>query len=308
MPQQSAPERLEKIIRRDAPLAGFTTWGVGGTAKTLLSPADRGELSISLGWLRSRGLDYYVVGGGSNSLVFDGEIDVPIISTRLMDTVTFSREGGSITLTCGAGALLKDVFALSVREGWSGLEFTAGIPGSVGGAIMGNAGTREGEISSAVRRIEMADRTGSLFTLDRGGIGWGYRRCSLAEDGIAVISSVVMELRESTPEAVAKSVRVTLERRKSQPLSARTAGCVFKNPEGDSAGRLLEEAGCKDLSVGGARVSEIHANFIENYADCTAMDIARLAKLCRDKVYEKFGVALSFEIKFVGWRGDFMEV
>jgi UDP-N-acetylmuramate dehydrogenase len=272
-----------------------------------MSPADSGELSLSLEWLRSYGLGCCVIGGGSNSLVSDGEIDVPVISTKSMDAVTFSREGGRVTLTCGAGAMLKDIFALSVREGWSGLEFTAGIPGSVGGAVMGNAGTREGEISSAVLRVELADASGSLITLNRDEIEWDYRRCALAEDGFIVISSVVLQLRESTREEVARLAALTLDRRKSQPLCARTAGCVFKNPRGDSAGRLLEGASCKGLSVGGARVSETHANFIENYENCTATDIAKLAKLCRDRVYAKFGVALSFEIKFIGWRGNFME-
>ncbi|MDR1021134.1 MAG: UDP-N-acetylmuramate dehydrogenase [Synergistaceae bacterium] len=307
MPLPSAPERIEKITRHGVLLAGFTTWRVGGRARMLITPHDSDEASLALRWLASQGLRYYVLGGGSNTLVADGEIDVPIISTRSIDSVSFSREGGNILISCGAGVSLKKLFALSVSEGWGGLEFAAGIPGTVGGAVMGNAGTREGEISQAVQSVEATGADGRTRAAGRDEIEWGYRRCGLAERGPLVISSAVLRLRESTREAVRRAAKQTLERRKSQPLGARTAGCVFKNPVGGKAGRLLEEAGCKGLSVGGAVVSELHANFIENRANCTATDIATLAALCQDKVYKKFGVTLSFEIKPVGFERRFME-
>jgi UDP-N-acetylmuramate dehydrogenase len=307
MRQLSAPDRLEEIIRKTVPLAQLLTWGTGGTARTLISPKDGGELALAMKWLRSEGFGFHVIGGGSNSLVADGEIEDPVISTRGMNSVSISREGGSIFVTCGAGVFLKNIFALSLREGWSGLEHIAGIPGTVGGAIIGNAGTKEGEMSSVVRTVSSVRGDGEPVTMEHDEIEWGYRRSSLAESGQAVVSSAVLRLRESTKEAVTAAAKHTLEQRSSQPLGARTAGCVFKNPPRDKAGRLLEAAGCKGLSVGGAKVSEIHANFIENHGDCSAMDIANLARLCRDMVYEKFGVTLRFEIKSIGFERGFME-
>jgi UDP-N-acetylmuramate dehydrogenase len=307
MLQLSAPDRLREIISHGAPLGPLLTWGTGGTARTLISPKDRDELALAARWLKSESSGFYVIGGGSNSLVADGEIGVPIISTRGMNAVSVSREGGNILVTCGAGVFLKNIFALSLREGWSGLEHAAGIPGTVGGAIIGNAGTKEGEMSSVVRTVGLVDSDGEPATMGHDEIAWGYRRSSLAESGQIVVSSAILSLRESTKEAVTAAAKLTLSRRSGQPFSARTAGCVFKNPPCGKAGRMLEEAGCKGLSLGGAKVSEIHANFIENHANCSAMDIARLARLCRDMVYEKFGVMLRFEIKSVGFERGFME-
>ena len=305
---QSAPERIDGITRRGVPLAGFTTWRVGGTAETLVEPTDADGLSAAIRWLVSHGLGCHVLGGGSNTFIADGDIRVPIISTGAMQSVSFSREGENVFVACGAGVSLKKLFALSLREGWSGLEFAAGIPGTVGGAVMGNAGTGEGEISQAIQSVEATGADGVTRSMGRDEIEWGYRRCGLSERGLAVISRVTARLRQSTQEAVARVSRQTIERRKSQPLGARTAGCVFKNPEGGKAGRLLDEAGCKGLSAGGAAVSGLHANFIENRSGCcTASDIASLAKLCRRRVYEKFGVWLSFEIQFLGFDRRSME-
>lgn len=307
MRQPSAPDRLKEIVLSDVPLAPLTTLGAGGTARTLVSPRNRDELELAARWLRSEALSYHIIGGGSNSLVADGEIEAPVIWTRKLDAVSISREGSDILLTCGAGVLLKNIFALSLQEGWSGLEQVAGIPGTVGGALIGNAGTKEGDISSAVEMVGSVTAVGGHATIGGREIRWSYRKSSLAEDGDAIISYAVLRLRQSTKEAVTAAARYTLGQRSAQPFGARTAGCVFKNPQSAKAGKMLEEAGCKGLSVGGAKVSDMHANFIENHGDCSAADIAKLAKLCQGKVYEKFGVMLRFEIKSLGFGRGFME-
>jgi UDP-N-acetylmuramate dehydrogenase len=303
----SAPESLGKITQNGVSLADLTTWGVGGVAKTLVSPRNGYEFGLAVQWIHSGGLMCHVIGGGSNTLAADGEIDIPIISTKRLTRIEVSRRNGEVFLECGAGSEMRKIFALSAMEGWSGLECTAGIPGTVGGALMGNAGTPEGEIASVVERVELFDERGAAKILGRDEIEWGYRRSSLAESGKFFVASVVMRLRESSRETVNEAAKKTIALRKSQPVGVRTAGCVFKNPMGYKAGKLLDESGCKGLELGGARVSTLHANFIENYANSSAMDIVKLAISCRDKVREKFGVTLMFEVKPVGFASEFLE-
>jgi UDP-N-acetylmuramate dehydrogenase len=301
----SAPEGIEKLIRRDVYLADLTTWRVGGIARTLVCPRTEGDLGLVWEWIRSDGLECYVVGGGSNTLISDREIEVPVILTKGICGVEVSHKNGDVFVTCGSGVDLKEIFALSVREGWSGLEFAAGVPGTVGGALMGNAGTSQGYISSAVDVVRVVDSFGGARSLRADEIEWGYRRSGLSKCAGLFISSVVMRLRKSTKEAVIAKARSAIEGRRTQPAGIRTAGCVFKNPPGDKAGRLLDKSGCKGMSLGGARVSSHHANFIENYANSTAADIAGLAMKCQERVCEAFGVVLQFEIKFVGFPHDF---
>jgi UDP-N-acetylmuramate dehydrogenase len=212
-----------------------------------------------------------------------------------------------VLIVCGAGVDLRKIFALTIREGWSGLEFAAGIPGTVGGALMGNAGTRYGDIASAVRSARVVKADGTAENLNKDEINWGYRRSSLSEGEPLVISRVELALRESVREEVISSARLAIASRSLQPAGVRTAGCVFKNPPGERAGKLLDEAGCKGLSSGGARVSPVHANFIENCAGATAADIVKLAIECRQRVFERFGISLQFEIRSFGFRRVYEE-
>ncbi|MDR3254791.1 MAG: UDP-N-acetylmuramate dehydrogenase [Synergistaceae bacterium] len=306
MRRLSAFEGIERLIRRGAPISALTTWGVGGTAETLFTPKSEDELALILKRLYSEGLVSYVIGGGSNTLAADGIIDVPVILTKGMDGIDVSRRGGDIFMTCGAGVGLGKIFSYCVCGGWSGMEFAAGIPGTIGGALMGNAGTSGGDIASAVKSVRVLDSRGVAVELEKDDIKWGYRKSSLSVSAL-FISSVVLRFRPSTKEAVAEGAKKAAETRNSQPLGARTAGCVFKNPSGDKAGRLLEMSGCKELSIGGARVSPLHANFIENHADASAMDIACLARECRRRVRDKFGLLLDFEIKSFGFPDGFMQ-
>jgi UDP-N-acetylmuramate dehydrogenase len=189
---------------------------------------------------------------------------------------------------------------MTLREGWSGLEFAAGIPGTVGGAVMGNAGTPRGEICSSIHSVRASNCEGIVSDLGEGAIEWGYRKCSLSDEKPIVVSSVMFRLRRSTRESVIEEAARAANDRRNQPSGRMTAGCVFRNPPGDSAGRLLELAGCKGMKVGGAAVSEVHANFIENFGGATASDFASLAQRCREKVIERFGIRLRFEITTLG--------
>lgn len=299
-------DRLSGFTDFDCSVAPLTTWGVGGVAKLIFSPKNEDELVHAAQWLFSEGLDFFTLAGGSNTLVADGYIDRPFIHMKSLGGIAFHEEDEDVFLECAAGVDLKTVFAKSLREGWSGLEFAAGIPGTVGGALMGNAGTSGGDIGNIVHRVRSIEHGGTHKIWQRDDIEWAYRKSSLSDDPQRIISGATLKLKRSDREAVLSKAKGLLMDRKKQPLGRKTAGCVFKNPVDASAGKLIDMAGCKNLTIGGARVSPVHANFIENFADCSAKDIVKLAFLCKNKVYDKFDVVLDFEIKFVGFSANLL--
>lgn len=298
MSRLSAPDRLSDAVSFPGSTAPLTTWGVGGAPKCLVTPG-MADIAEALCWLIGEGVAFEVLGGGSNVLIADGELPVALLATGGLDMMEVSLYGEKIAITCGAGVKLRSLAALCAKSGWSGLEFVSGIPGSVGGAAAGNSGTRRGAINEAVTRIQTAGPDG-LRVWEANEIAWGYRSCSLAGRPNTLITSVTLELAVSTADAVRARVREVAAERAAQPLGKNTAGCVFKNPPGDSAGRLLDMSGCKELSIGGARVSPKHANFIESAAGATADDILSLSLLCRRRVHEVFGIKLAYEVKFIG--------
>jgi UDP-N-acetylmuramate dehydrogenase len=266
----------------------------------LFAPFTKADLTAVMKWIGDCGMDFYVLGGGSNVLITDEVLETPVVLTTGMTGISVRRENGVVFLDCAAGTPLKEVLSLCVKNGWSGLEFAAGIPGTVGGAIAGNAGAANWFIGSAVESVTSVERGGAVVKWSAGEITWGYRKCSLFGDGGRVAQSVSFMLRESERGKVARSVKEAMESRKTQPAASRTAGCVFRNPPLDSAGRLLDAAGCKGMKMGGAKVSEAHANFIENVGECTAHDILSLALTCKKMVRDAFGTSLCFEIKTIG--------
>jgi UDP-N-acetylmuramate dehydrogenase len=266
----------------------------------LLSPRGVDELAAAAGWALDNAGCFFALGGGSNVLIADGIIKTPVILTTGMSGIAARISGRGVYLDCLAGTPLKNVLSLSLKNGWSGLEHAAGIPGTVGGAVAGNAGTSLGSVGSSVEAITAVERGGSIVKWSGRDIEWGYRRCSVLEDKYCIAGEVTFRLNVDDREKVASAMRSAMNGRKSQPAAARTAGCVFKNPAGDSAGRLLDASGCKGMSVGGARVSERHSNFIENSGGCAARDILRLAAMCRERVLDVFGTALDFEIRMLG--------
>ncbi|MDR3354776.1 MAG: UDP-N-acetylmuramate dehydrogenase [Synergistaceae bacterium] len=295
----SSPDGLLKT-RVSLTGADLTTLRIGGEIRRLLEPRSESMLASMMRQLNMERSGFLVIGGGSNVLMTDGVLETPLILTTGINEVSVREDGGVVFVSCGAGVRLRDVLAMTVREGWSGLEFAAGIPGTVGGAVMGNAGTLRGEIASAVHSVRASRFDGRFFDFGDGMIEWGYRKCSLRDEAPMVVSNVVFRLRRSARESVIEETSRSASDRRNQPSGRMTAGCVFRNPPGESAGRLLELAGCKGLSVGGAVVSEIHANFIENSGGATASDFADLAQRCREKVIERFGIRLRFEIMTLG--------
>ena len=300
MSPSRAPERLSGIVVYGRQAAEYTTWGVGGRPFCTITPGNQTEAADSLRWLTEEGIAFDVLGGGSNVLIADGEISAALFHTRRLCDVKTSLLGSDVLIECGAGAALGSVFALAKENGWSGLEFAVGIPGTVGGAILGNAGTSSGDMSGIVHEVQTLDGRGSLTRMSVSDITWSYRCSSLTDDPRKLLYAACIKLSVSTGEKVARAVADAAANRKDQPRGAKTAGCVFKNPPGNSAGKLLDMCGCKGMTIGGARVSAAHANFIENFDECRAEDILSLAQLCRKRVHETYGVMLEYEIKFIG--------
>lgn len=295
---------MQSHALRDCGLASFTTWNVGGTAEWLLLP----EREEDLVWIARKfcgeRVPFEILAGGSNVLIADGLIRTPIVHTVSVKGMNVSVEGKEVYLECDAGVNLKDLFNLSMREGWSGLEFAVGIPGTLGGALMGNAGTSSGSISSIVASVKTVELDGTVRLRRAEDLVWGYRESAVSSGSARIISQVVLRLCVSDRATVLGKARRAAFGRAKQPRCAKTAGCVFKNTESQSAGELLDMAGCKGLSVGGAVVSPIHANFIENRGGCKASDIVKLILTCRRRVEEMFGVRLQLEIKTIGFPED----
>lgn len=282
-------------------MAGRTTWGVGGVARNLIEPVDARTTEDAVSALMREGIDLYVLGGGSNVLVCDGIIEDPVISTAKLVDMDILEDGEIVRIECGAGVPTARVLSMAVELCASGIESLAGIPGSIGGAVVGNAGTRSGAVGSSVESARVITQNG-LIDVSNEEMWFAYRASRLAAGKCEVLTSVVLRLVKTDKERVAGAIRDALSTRKTQPYASKTAGCTFKNPDGDSAGRLLDAAGCKGMREGGAMVSELHANFIENRAGASADDIVRLIARCKRAVKERFGIELVPEVKAIGSR------
>ncbi len=285
----------------DTPMSTLTTLKVGGPAGVVADPLTLEELKAVLQYLHERSVPWTVIGNGSNVLVSDSGYSGVVI--RLASGFGGSgvrREGGEIRLEAGAAAVLSSLLRRCGDEGYSGLEFTAGIPGTVGGAIAMNAGAFDRCMADITVSVEFVDGTGQVLSLSRDRLGFGYR--SLSQDPAGIIIKGVFRLTESTPATVRAGVRDYLRRRAGQPRAGGTAGSVFKNPQGDYAGRLIEQAGLKGFRKGGAVVSQEHANWIVTEPRATAGDVAAIMKKIQDTVFEKSGVLLEPEIVLLGFE------
>jgi UDP-N-acetylmuramate dehydrogenase len=283
----------------DAPMAPYTTLQVGGAAEALFEAHNREDLGRLMGHLKSQGIPYLVVGWGSNLLVKDEGVEGVVIMLRGMFE-TVEREGEDNPLVgAGAGSGIPDLLRFCRTQGLGGLEFLAGIPGTLGGAVAMNAGAFGHEIGERVQTVQVMTPGGRLMQWERERLRFSYR--SLAIDRGNVILYVRLRTDPEDPETVGARIGRYLKHRKErQPLDYPSAGSVFKNPPGDHAGRLLEHAGLKGVRVGGAMISPKHANFIVNTGGATAADILELVRLAQTRVREKSGIQLEPEIHVVG--------
>ncbi|MEW5723756.1 MAG: UDP-N-acetylmuramate dehydrogenase [Thermodesulfobacteriota bacterium] len=287
------------------PLAPLTTFGLGGRAAVLAEPDTVAELAGFLGYVRERGLAWFLLGGGSNVLFRDGGFAGVVIRLGPSFGRIETRPAGKdeVLVDAGAAAPTPALLALTRREGLTGLEFLAGIPGRVGGALAMNAGTREGQAAGAVAGVEILEASGRTRLLRREELKPGYRRLELPEE--AVILKGIFRLRRDAPEMVEARVSAQLERRAaSQPRGVRSAGSVFRNPPGDFAGRLIEQAGLKGRRIGGAWVAREHANFIVHQGGATSGQVLALMEEITHAVRERFGIELEPEVIVAGQNGE----
>lgn len=288
-------------VRFEAPLADLTTFGLGGPAAALVEPDSIEELSGVLDFVRTEGLPLFILGGGSNVLVLDG--GYPGVVLRLGpgfgQLSVRGPSGKEVRVEAGAAAPTSALVALTRREGLSGLEFLAGIPGWVGGALAMNAGGYGGQITQAVLGLTLIRADGRIEEVDREGIKASYRSLELPEG--AVILKALFSLVPVAPETVSRRVEEILAKRQaSLPRGVKSAGCIFKNPPGRPAGRLIDQTGLKGLRAGQAWVAEEHANFIVHQGRATATEVIELIETVRAAVRDKFDVDLETEIKIIG--------
>jgi len=284
---------FEDFVRQGEPLAPYTWFQLGGPAEFFCEPRSTDELAAVVKRCRQENLPIRLLGGGSNVLVRDQ--GVPGMVVRLGESVFTGITASKNGVVAGGGARLGHVISSAVREGLAGLETLVGIPGTVGGALHGNAGGRGGDIGQWVCRATVMNRNGELLEREREDLVFSYRQSSLDE---LVILSAQFALEPEDPEELTKRMQKQwITKKASQPLGHQSAGCIFKNPRGLSAGSLVDQAGLKGTRIGGAEVSERHANFIVAETGATSQDVLRLIDLVRSRVAERLGVELETEIE-----------
>jgi UDP-N-acetylmuramate dehydrogenase len=291
--------RVRGEVVPDAPLAPRTTIRVGGPADLLVRPADPDALAELLRAVKDLGVPLHVLGGGANTLVADAGVRGVVL--RLPPDLAPEEVRGE-RLLLGAGQPTARLSARGHALGLVGMEFIAGIPGTLGGALAMNAGTRLGEMKEVVARVELATAAGAGF-VEAAALGFAYRTCRLPAGAVA--TRIEFALR---PGDVAASEAAMQEdrdrRRRTQPLDRPTFGSTFRNPPGDFAGRLIEQVGLRGHRIGGALWSDVHANFVVNAGGATARDVLELLRLARARVKERFGIALEAEVRLVGEYPD----
>ncbi|MCD6306670.1 MAG: UDP-N-acetylmuramate dehydrogenase [Deltaproteobacteria bacterium] len=284
-------------VRFRVPMSRHTTFRVGGDAEALCRAADLECLCRVLAFLTREGIPYLAIGKGSNLLVRDGGIrGVVILLSGKLACIEWKPDGHVLA---GAGLSLADLLTGCRQTGLSGLEFLAGIPGTVGGAAVMNAGAFGNETGDLIEEMRAVDAGGHVHVYDRSQLVFSYRRLDM-EAG-SVIAQVGFRLTFAAPERVADRIGSYLKRRKTlQPIAEASAGSVFKNPPHDYAGRLIEQAGLKGRRVGGAMISKRHANFIVNTGGATAADILALIEAAREAVMQTTGITLELEVRVAG--------
>ncbi len=291
-------------VKLNEPLSSHTSFRIGGPVDALVYPADKQDVIVLLKEIKNRGLNYFFLGGGTNLLVRDGGFRGVAINLARIASISLDREyrsvGGTFAvLHVQAGAPLQRLLNFSVENGLTGLEFATGIPGTVGGAVCMNAGTADGELGDVTDSVTLISPDGRLLTKNSEEMGFGYRTAKIP--GGHVVLEATITLRRGTEEKIKNRVKELMDKRKQhQPWGMPSAGSVFKNPQDVAAGQLIESSGLKGKTVGGAQISEKHANFIVNLGSAKAADVLALMEMVKEKVLAVHNVRLEPEIKIIG--------
>ncbi len=273
-----------------------STFKIGGPAKYYLEPRDTQQLKLLLKSVNRDKIPILVIGAGSNILVGDNGIKALVLRLNSPFFRRISLHNHRLSVACGVS--LNQIVRVSQRKGLSGLEFLSGIPGTLGGALAMNAGIPERNIGDLVENVRVMDYQGKIKTLNKEEIKFGYRTSNLSK---YIILNAQLKLVKKDKQEIKNRIKKYLNRRKStQDLSSVSAGCIFKNPKGNQAGRLIDLCGLKGKTIGDACISRIHANFILNLGNATARDVLRLMDLAKREVKKKFNITLEPEIKIWG--------
>lgn len=281
------------------PLAPYTTWKIGGPADVLLIPKTKEQLVAAVKLLHQQQIPWTILGRGSNMLIADKGIRGVVI--KLGSALETLRFEGDAAYAGGSYSFIK-LSVMAAKEGLTGLEFAGGIPGTVGGAVYMNAGAHGSDVSRILLRAEVLLPTGELVTMQQADFEYGYRH-SILQKQAGIVTEAVFQLQYGDSVEISGVLASYKERRlRTQPLQLACAGSVFRNPEGHFAAKLIEEAELKGLKVGGAEVSQLHANFIINTGQATAHDVLTLIEQVQRTVDERYGVKLVPEVLVIGER------
>lgn len=286
-------KRLENVDMRE-----YTSFKAGGRAAEMVIVDNVEELQTVLKEIHQENRKWLMLGNGSNTLVSDKGFDGLVVKLgEGFAQVTVETDG----LTCGTAALMSVVAKIALRESMTGFEPLSGIPGSLGGAVFMNAGAYDGEMKDIVEYVDLVSRDGETIRRVSGeDMDFGYRHSILEETGEVAVS-VKLKMPKGNPEEIGAKMQELMKRRnEKQPVQYPSAGSFFKRPTGYFAGKLVQDAGLKGLTVGGAQVSELHSGFVINKGGATATDIIELMHLVQNTVYDKFGVKLEPEVRIIG--------
>jgi UDP-N-acetylmuramate dehydrogenase len=284
-------------VREHEPLRPHSWYGIGGRARYFLELDDDAPLAELIARLSSEHMPYLVIGAATNTLFAADELSGLTIK---LATARLASEGSRVTVS--AGYLMPKLAADAAKAGRTGLEFGAGVPGTVGGSVVGNAGAFGREVKDGLICAEAIDPQGRLHTLSAAECRFAYRDSILKSEKPGwVVRSATFDTGEDDPSRIRERIKeVQRHRRQTQPIEKRSLGSTFKNPVGDAAGRLIDACGLKGLRIGGAQISEKHANFIVNLGGASADDVLALMAEMRDRVFERFGIELEPEVRVVG--------
>ena len=287
-------------IDTNVSLKKCTTYRVGGIAKYIAYPKNINSLVKLIKYLKNKNIKYKILGNGSNLLFSDNEYDGVLIKLTEFNELTYI---GQTKLKVGAGYNLIKLSLVTAKKGLTGLEFASGIPGTVGGSVFMNAGAYKSDMGYVVESVKVLTPDLKIINLENKEMDFHYRTSFLKKHPEYICLEVVIKLHKGKKDAIEEVIKDRRQRRlSSQPLEYPSAGSVFRNPEGDFAGRLIEESGLKGKKQGGAMISSKHANFIVNYKNAKAEDVKKLIELAHDKVKENYDIDLKIEQEFVNWE------
>lgn len=286
------------LFQENKPLSEISTFGIGGPAKYFIEADSIEKIQQAVLESQIKKIPYLVIGKGSNTLFSSQGFHGLVI----LNKITFIKEVAPHTFHVGAGYSFSHLGTKTARENLTGLEFASGIPGSVGGAVFMNAGANGQETKDTLISVDFLEESGEIKTYLKENLKFSYRTSPFQEKkGVILAATFKLEPLESARK---RQIEIISYRKKTQPYSEMSVGCIFRNPENQTAGKLIEESGLKGLKIGDAEVSDIHANFIINKNQATSEDVLSLIRLVQEKVKEKTGLHLESEVRFIPYHGN----